>query len=263
MSWPRFFAVIISFYILVNAVFAGLFMLIGLEHLNGAQTDGTWAGDFAAAFFFSVQTFTTVGYGAVSPAGTAANILAAAGALVGLMGFALATGLFFSRFAKPKANIRFSEKATIRPYKDTGYQSFQFQIVNERNNKVINLSAKVTMSWVEKGPEGHKARRFAFLPLERDEVFLFPLNWVIVHIIDEESPLWGKDKETLQEMEPEFLALLQGFDETFAQDVHANSSYLSRDVVWGQQFERMYWPEEGYTVLDLSRLDELKGLGEA
>lgn len=258
MSWLRFFALITAIYIVVNSIFALIYLTIGLEYLSGAEPTGSPAGDFFVAFFFSVQTFTTVGYGAISPTGIAANIIASIDALVGLMGFALATGLFFARFAQPQSSILFSKKAVVRPYKDTPYESFQFQIVNQRNNKLINLSAKVSMSWVDKDEKGQKVRRFTLLELERDKVLLFPLNWVLVHIIDKDSPLWQKTPEELEAMRPEFLVLLQGYDETFAQDVHANSSYVFKDLVWGKKFRRMYFPEEGHTILELDWIDELE-----
>lgn len=258
MSWLRFFAFIALIYVAVNAFFAFVYLSIGLDKLSGAQPTDTILGDFFVAFFFSVQTFTTVGYGAISPTGIAANIVASIDALIGLMGFALATGLFFARFSQPKSSILFSKNAVVRPYKDTPYQSFQFQIVNQRNNKLINLSAKVSMSWVAEDERGRKVRRFSLLELERDRVFLFPLNWVLVHIIDKESPLWQKTPEELEAMQPEFLVLLQGYDETFAQDIHANSSYISKNIVWGKKFRRMYFPEDGHTVLELDWIDELE-----
>lgn len=258
MSWWWFFALITVIYVVVNAFFALIYLIIGLEYLSGAQPAGSLLGDFFVAFFFSVQTFTTVGYGAISPTGIAANIVASIDALVGLMGFALATGLFFARFAQPQSSILFSKQAVIRSYRDTPYQSFQFQIVNQRNNKLINLSAKVSMSWVAEDEQGQKARRFTLLELEREKIFLFPLNWVLVHVIDKDSPLWQKTPKELEDMQPEFLVLLQGYDETFAQDIHANSSYIYKDLVWGKKFRRMYFPESGYTVLELDWIDELE-----
>ncbi|NRA48674.1 MAG: ion transporter [Phaeodactylibacter sp.] len=260
MTWVEFFALITAIYVVVNSVFAFIYLSIGLEYLSGATPANTAVGDFFVAFFFSVQTFTTVGYGAISPTGIAANIVASIDALVGLMGFALATGLFFARFARPKSSIRFSQKALIRSYADTPYKSFQFQIVNQRNNKLINLSAKVSMSWIAKDGNGKKIRRFTLLDLEREKVFLFPLNWVLVHVIDKDSPLWQKTPEELSEMQPEFLVLLQGYDETFAQDVHANSSYIYKDLVWDKKFKRMYFPENGQTVLELDWIDELENM---
>ena len=262
MSWTHFLAVVALFYIATNALFAVTFVFIGVDSLSGAPAGYSLAEDFVFAFFFSIQTFTTVGYGAISPTSPASNIIASIDALVGLMSFALATGLLFARFSKPKASILFSNSAVIRPYKDTPYNSFQFQIVNRRNNRLINLLAKVTISWVE-DMNGEKARRFALLELERDRVFLFPLNWVIVHVIDKDSPLWGKNEEEIRAMEPEFIALIQAYDETFAQDVHANSSYTCDEVWWNRRFESMYFPDEnGQTILELERVHHIVALEE-
>ena len=253
MSWPRFFGVVGAFYILVNAFFGLVLVAIGVDALSGVSKTGSLAHDFAAAFFFSVQTFTTVGYGAMSPVSAWGNIISAGVALVGLMSFALATGLLFARFSKPKSSILFSDKAVVRPYRVTPYLSFQFQIVNERNNKLINVSARLTMSWVE-NLNGDKIRRYAGLELERSQVFLFPLNWVIVHVINKDSPLWGKTEQEVRDMQPEFLALIQAYDDTFAQEVHANGSYTNEEIFWRRKFERMYYPEGTRTVLELSRL---------
>lgn len=262
MPWTHFLVVVAVFYVVINAVFATAFVLIGVEALTGVQDSNSVAEDFVSAFFFSTQTFTTVGYGAISPASPAANIVAAFDALVGLLSFALATGLLFARFSQPKASILFSDKAVIRPYKETPYNSFQFQIVNRRNNRLINLQAKVSLSWVE-NLNGGKVRRFAFLELERSQVFLFPLNWVIVHIIDKDSPLWSKTEDEIRDMEPEFIVLIQAYDETFAQDVHANRSYTCEEIFWNRRFERMYFPgKNGQTVLELERVHHIVPLEE-
>lgn len=251
MSWPSFSVLIFAFYCLSNAFFALIYMAIGVEHLSGVQS-GNWFENFLEAFFFSVQTFTTVGYGAVSPDGIAANIIAATGALIGLMAFALATGLFFARFSKPKAQILFSEHAIITPYR--GIMGFEFRIANIRNNKLINLSAKVTMSWIEE-KNGTLQRRYAALPLERDKVFLFPLNWTIVHPIDKESPLFEKSLAEISKMQAEFIILIQGYDETFAQNVHTTSSYTFDEILMDVKYAPMYFSENGHTVLELDKID--------
>lgn len=258
MSWPRFFLIVFAFYCTANAIFASLFVLIGIEHLSGVQP-GNLLENFANAFFFSVQTFTTVGYGAISPMGWSANIVAATDALFGLMAFALATGLFFARFSKPKAQIIFSENAIITPYQDI--MSFQFRIANKRNNNIIDLEAKVTMSWIET-KNGIRQRRFAGLPLERDKVFLFPLNWTIVHPIDEHSPLYEKTLKDLSRMQAEFLILIEGHDETFAQTVHTNSSYTCREMLYDVRFQPMYFTKGGRTVLELDRISEVEEVEE-
>lgn len=260
MSWTKFFIIITISYALVNALFAVLYLIVGAQNLSGIEADAQ-LHPFWSAFFFSVQTFTTVGYGSVSPMGMAANLVAAFNALVGLMAFALATGLFFSRFSRPKSNIAFSEKAVFRRYHDTAFNSFQLQIVNRRHNKIINLEAQLTMSWIEH--RGHnKVRRFSTLALERSKVVLFPLNWVIVHVINDQSPLWQKTKAEIEAMEPEFLVMIQGFDETYAQTIHANSSYTCEQIHWNARFKPMYYPQAGMTILELSWLHDLIQLEE-
>jgi inward rectifier potassium channel len=266
MSWKRFALMVFIFYILINAIFAFAFMACGRYSLNGVSPDSSFWEFFADCFFFSIQTFTTVGYGALSPLGFAANALAALDALVGLMSFALATGLVFARFSKPKAQILFSKHAIISPYRhrETGEQinSLQFRIVNTRNNKLINLEAKVVMTWLEALPDGTLARRFANLPLERDRVTLLPLNWTLVHPIDKTSPMYSLVCDDLTRSHTEILIMLQGYDDTFAQNVHTNSSYTCHEIEWGVKFAGMYHAQNGHTVLEIDKLDEIVGLDE-
>ncbi|MEO1627634.1 MAG: ion channel, partial [Bacteroidota bacterium] len=233
------------------------FCLSGVENLRGVEMDGPLPA-FWEAFFFSIQSFTTVGYGAISPTGLWTNVIAALDALTGLLAFAIATGLIFARFSKPRARILFSQHALIAPYH--GMESFQFRIVNMRSNKIIDLSARVTMTWLERQPDGRKRRQFAALPLERDQVFLFPLNWTIVHPIDEKSPLWGKTAQDLERMGVEFLILLKGHDETYNQIVHSSSSYISEEIVWNARFQPMYYQHENGTTLEIDKIDDIKRL---
>ena len=252
MSWPLFLLLIGGVFVGINALFAAGFVWIGIEALSGVEPAGRLL-DFLNCFFFSVQTFTTVGYGAVSPMSTETNILASLNALVGLLAFAVATGLVFARFARPKAQIAFSKKALITEL--NGQPSFQFRIVNLRDNKIINLEVQLTMTWLEDQGD-QRIRRFAGLQLMRDKVFLFPLNWTLVHPIAEESPLYGLSPEELTAREAEFLILVQGYDETFAQTVHANSSYTCAELEWGVFFAPMYYSEGSRTILRLDRLSQ-------
>lgn len=256
MSWIKFCGIILLAFLFVNALFAIGFVLIGVSGLSGIEPHD-FPNDFASAFFFSVQTFTTVGYGSISPTNLATHLLASLDALVGLMALALATGLFFARFAKPRALIAFSEFALITPYKDT--MSFQFRIANRRDNKIINLNANLTMSWMDYGPDGKPKRRFSMLELERASVVLFPLNWTIVHPITSKSPLYGKSKEDILQMEAEFLILLEGYDETYAQVVYNNGSYTCDEIKWGVKFAPMYAydPARNKTVLKLGCIDKI------
>ncbi len=255
MGWGKFFLIVVAIFIVVNAIFALMLILCGTECLSGVHAAGLWP-HFIEAWYFSVQTFTTVGYGSVSPVCTSYNLIASAIALVGLLSFALATGLIFARFSKPVARFVFSKIAVMAPYKDgTG---FMFRLANSRHHKLINLEAKLTMSWVEKDGKDGKKRRYARLPLEVDKIAMMPLSWTIVHPIDGKSPLHGKTPAELGKMNVEIITLIIGFDESFSQTVHANYSYSSDDLLWGKRFKMMYYPgENGKTVLNLDMIDEV------
>lgn len=254
MSWTKFLTLISLSYLSINVIFALFFSILGPEGFSGLQ-EGSRGFVFLQLFFFSVQTFTTIGYGSISPISIESNLIATINAFVGLLGFALATGLLFARFAKPKSQILFSEKALIAPYQD-GW-SFQFRIVNLRNNNIINLEAQVSMTWIEK-PNGITTRRFAPLPLERSQVSMFPLNWTIVHAIKEDSPLFGKTAADLKTMNVEFLILISGFDDTFAQQIYDHASYLANEVTWNARFDGMYYPEGGRTILELDKINAIQ-----
>lgn len=261
ISWNRFFLLVLAFFIGVNMVFALILSFAGPACLAGMK-HGHWLENFGQAWFFSVQTFTTVGYGAISPACISTNFLASLIALVGLLSAALATGLLFARFAKPKAQIVFSKNAIITPFRDA--MSFQFRIANGRKNRLINLETKVTMSWVDTNPDGSKVRKFARLKLEREKVVMLPLNWNIVHPIDEESPLFGKAPADLLEMNLEVIVLIEAFDESFSQTIFANGSYCDEEVLWNVKWKPMYFPDpdgSGKTILDLGEIDEVVNLG--
>lgn len=266
MPWKQFALMVFLFYMTINALFAVAFMACGRANLNGIEPESDLFTFFSQCFFFSVQTFTTVGYGAISPNGFAANFIAAVDALVGLMSFALATGLVFARFSKPKAQILFSEKALITPYRhrETGewINSLQFRIVNSRDNQLINLQATVIMTWLEMLSDGSQTRRYFTLPLERYKVSLLPLNWTIVHPIDEQSPLYAQECADLIKSNTEILIMIQGYDDTFAQNVHTNSSYSCYEIEWGKKFAGMYYAEDGHTVLELDQLDMMVDLEE-
>jgi len=185
-------------------------------------------------FFFSVQTLSTVGYGQLYPVGLAANILMTAEAIVGLLAFALSTGLVFARFSRPTADIVFSHNAVVAPY--WGEKAFEFRIVNQRQNEIIELRAKVVFSQREVR-NGRAVRRFYDLSLERDRVTFFPASWTIVHPIDKRSPLYGLSPEGCRWADAEFLVLLTGMDDTFSQVVHARTSYQADEVLWNARFD--------------------------
>src|SRR5579885_2350667 len=250
-SWPAFFGYVLAGYLVVNAVFALIYFALPAGEIQGARQAPYWQA-FLDDFFFSAHTLTTVGYGNLAPVSNTANFIAAFEAIVGLMGFALATGLLFGRVAKPSARIGFSENALIAPYQDG--TSLQFRIVNLRSNVLIELQASVLLMTVE-GPPGQLARKYQNLTLERERVYFFPLTWTVVHPIDQSSPLFGKTAEQLKSLQAEILILIKGFDETFSQTVNARYSYRYDEIVWDAKFTPAFQIDgDGRMVLDVDRV---------
>jgi inward rectifier potassium channel len=229
----QFFAIILSVYVFINAIFATIYMLLGPNAIHGGADQASTTDRFFQCVFFSSQTLTTVGFGALSPASKAANVIAALEALCGLLGFAVATGLLFGRVSRPSARIGFSERALISPYQEI--TSFQFRMVNRRANTLIEPAVTLMLMTVKRD-DGSNRRDFTLLKLEREKVMLFPLTWTVVHPIDEESPLFGKTAADLQDSQAEFMILVKAWDETFGQTVHQRYSYRYSELVWGGKF---------------------------
>ncbi|HYK17797.1 MAG TPA: ion channel [Bryobacteraceae bacterium] len=251
-TWPRFFAAVLLIFLAVNLLFASVYMMIGIDRLHGIEPE---MGAFPNAFFFSVHTLTTVGYGNVFPIGTLANVMASLEAATGLMVFAVATGLLYGRFSRPSARILFSRTALVAPYQDGA--SLQFRITNARSNVLMDLEARVLLMTVNR-TEGQLKRAFIDLPLERRRVYFFPLTWTIVHPIDAASPFSGKTADDLREMEAELLILIKGFDDTFSQQVHSQYSYRHDEILWGAKFLPAFSVDgQGDLVLDVNKVHEL------
>lgn len=250
---PRLLALMVAGYLATNLMFALLYWLAGPGALAGAEL-GPLAR-FEDCIFFSVQTLATIGYGKLVPATRAANILVAVEALFGLLGFAILSGLLFARFTRPTAKIRFSRKALIAPY--GGGWALMFRLVNLRHNDLTDVRAVVSFSrWTGEGAA--RRRRFDVLPLEREQIIFMPLHWVVVHPITEASPLRGLTQDTLGAVDPEIVCLITADDETFAQTVHAKTSYDKTDLVWGARFRDMYRPDSDRVSIDLARLHEIE-----
>jgi inward rectifier potassium channel len=254
MTWPRFLGIVTASYLALNALFAGAFLVCGVGALRGL-TDGQMGGVFLRAFFFSVDTFATIGYGNVYPVGAAANWLVVIEALVGILFAALLTGLVFARFARPTARVLFSRTAVVAPYH--GKTAFMFRVTNARSNQLMELECKVLYSRLD-----GFGRRYDQLKLERTKVVFFPLSWTVVHPIDESSPLWGRTYEDLVESDAEFDILLGGIDETFSQMVHARSSYKPDEILFEKKFANLYNPvgPDGVISIDVSRLSDVEDI---
>ena len=253
MSWLRFGAAIVGWFTSLNVLFTFGYLLIGYEYILGAPVASTAGARFLHVFFFSVQTFNSVGYGVLSPLGIAAGLLSSLEALVGVLTFAIITGLLYARFSKPKARLLFSDHAIITPPDPAydGHRRLMFRIANERSNTVIDFTARVLFTLAT--PDG--TRRYFTLKLERDQVMFLPLNWTLVHTIDAESPLYEVSPEELREGLGELLILMRGYDDTYAQDIHARSSYRFDEIRWNHRFVRPYQTDaDGELALDLDLL---------
>ncbi len=228
-SWTLVLGVFALVYIATNCVFALLY-LAGGDCINGAEP-----GSFRDAFFFSVQTLATIGYGALTPKTTYANVVVTIEAMVGLIGTALATGMAFAKFARPRAKVWFSKNVLISPY--DGKPSLYFRVANIRGNDVVEATVQVSILINHWTPEGHFLRRLEDLELTRARSPLFRLSWLAVHVIDESSPLYGKTCADLERERVMFVVSLVGMDATFAQSVHARHVYLPKDVLFDHHFD--------------------------
>jgi len=257
-TWPRFFALTAAAYLLVNSIFASILVALGPGALHATERD-LGMGAFGRSFFFSVQTLTTVGYGSVYPVGTAANLVAAAEAAVGLMGFALATGLLFARFSRPSSKLVFSGKMVVAPFQDT--TSLQFRVANLRSNVLIEVEASMMLITIDRGPDGEFKRNFRNLTVELPGINFLALTWTVVHKIDETSPLFGKTHEDLKTQQAEVLILVKGFDDSFGQVVHTRYSYRWDEIEWSAKFAPAFFTApEGHLVLHVGKIGDIARL---
>ncbi|MEP6674564.1 MAG: ion channel [Ferruginibacter sp.] len=254
LALPRwkFLVLIFLFFILINFVFALIYMLIGVEHLSGMLTENN-TQKFGEAYFFSAQTFTTVGYGRVNPTGFMASAMASFEALIGLLSFALATGLFYARFSKPKAYLRFSQNALIAPYRDG--IALMLRVAPFKNTNLTDAEAKVSLG-MSLEENGKMVNKFFPLDLEFDKVNALSLSWTIVHPITETSPLYKFTPEDYASTKAELLVYLKAFDDMYSNTIVARTSYLFRELVIGAKFIPMYHrnTEGNSTILDFEKI---------
>ncbi|MBU0939884.1 MAG: Inward rectifier potassium channel Irk [Bacteroidetes bacterium] len=255
MNTWRFMFIILSFYITINFVFAVIYYIIGIEHLDGITSTDSEVVKFGQAYFFSAQTFTTVGYGHISPTGFLTSALSAAEALMGLLSFAIATGLFFGRFSKPTAFLKFSENAIIAPY-GSG-TALMVRLSPFKNTNFTDAEAQMTlgMSIME---NGIMANKFYQLDLELAQISALTLSWTLVHPITAESPLYQLTESDFQSIHGEILVFIKTFDDMFSTTVATRSSYTFDEVVYGAKFKPMYARsvDNSKTVLYLDKLNE-------
>jgi len=259
VSWPEFLLFVCLYFVAVNALFAGLFLLCGPDALQ--TSTGQFANQpFYRAFFFSVDTFATIGYGNIYPVGVLANTLVSIEALLSIVSVALVTGVIFARFSRPSARIIYSRNAVVAPYR--GGTALEFRIANARSSQLIDVQIQAILTKIEPPDGGSKVRKFYELALERQRVVFFPLSWTVVHPIDANSPMWQLRQQDLVGAEAELLVLLIATDETISATVHSRSSYEANEIVWGAKFANMFLrsESEGIIGMNLARIHEIESV---
>src|ERR1700683_2099734 len=247
--WPALLAGILLAFILTNAFFAIVYMLdSGIENAR--------PGNFGDAFFFSVQTMATIGYGKMSPQSLLATIMMSVEALTGLVGLAVVTGLVFAKFSRPTARVRFSKVAVVS--NRDGVPSLSFRMANMRANRIVDATAHVVFARQETTLEGEQMRRFYDLKLQRYRNALFIYSWTAIHPIDDTSAFHGQSAKSMGEASGEIIVSVTGLDETFAQTIHARHVYSARDILWGSRFvDILERAPNGTLSIDYTHFDDV------
>lgn len=253
LSTFQFLSYLVIAYILVNIFFALIYYLIGVEHLTGIDKSNPM-NEFIDVFFFSSQTFTTVGYGRIAPVGFTASLVATFEAFLGLLTFAIATGLFYGRFSRPRAYLKFSDIALIAPFKER--TALMFRLAPYKNNSLTD--AEIIVSTAIQVMENSVSKsKFYTLKTQLNRINTLALNWTIVHIIDDDSPFYGFNEEDFSNTDIEIIIHVRAFDEVFSNTVVQRSSYISKEIIYGAKFVPMYYPDKENlsTILDLDKIN--------
>jgi inward rectifier potassium channel len=253
VPWIGFLVIVTLGYIASNTFFALAYLLGGNGIANARP------GNFFDAFFFSIQTMASIGYGAMYPQTLYANILVTIESLLGLMGLAMGTGLAFARLSQPTARVIFSRVAVVDLY--DGVPTLMFRTANKRRNQILEAELRVRLARDEVNAEGLSMRRVYDLPLVRSQNPSFALSWTAMHPIDESSPLYKATPEILAQQEASIIITLIGIDETVSQTIHARYVYVARDILWNMRFvDIMLRTLDGDRYLDYSRFHDVTPL---
>ena len=251
ISWPGFFFLALGAFLAINCVFALLYSF-DPDGVTAMRPDVAWN-----AFFFSVQTFGTVGYGVMAPRDHYANLVAAAESFIGLGAVAVSTGLIFARVSRPTARVVFTDKAVITEHE--GVPTLMFRCANRRSNRIMEAEVTLSLAHQVVTREGVTLRRLEDLKVIRARSPLFVLTWMVMHPIDEASPLFGATPQSLEAERAEVVVVLAGEDETFAQRIHARHAYEAKDIVWNHRFADIVGEDEtGERLIDFTRFHTLE-----
>jgi inward rectifier potassium channel len=255
-TWLQFFGIVLAAYLGANLIFATGYLAIG-DGIEEARP-----GSFADAFFFSVQTMATIGYGKMAPRGLAANLLVTVEALIGLLGLALVTGLVFAKFSRPTARVIFSRDVVITRF--DGVPSLLVRMANERGNQIAEAQAHLVLLRTERTPEGEEVRRVHDLRLRRSQSAFFAFTWLVVHPITPESPLFGETAESLRAKDVDLVASMTGLDETLSQSVHARHAWGTDRILWGHRFaDVLVTLPDGRRAIDYRRFHDVEPDGSS
>ncbi len=253
-SWPKFFLATIIYYTAVNVIFGLLYLFAGYEQVTGVE-DGSMFFKFIQLFFFSSQTMTTVGYGHMSPVGLGAEIIAFFEAFVGLLSFALISGLFYAKISKPRIKVKFSRNALISPYREG--KALMFRMASGMKANLGEARVRVLLSKVEED----NVRKFYNLKLEMNKIFMFVTSWTVVHPIDDSSPIHGYSDEDLASCDAEILIHLSAYDETHAIEITTRHSYKFNEMVSNAKFAKIHdINQEGAASIAIEKLSEYQKL---
>ena len=251
----KFFLCVFGVYFTLNLIFASLYIIVGVDKLNGINHEDDLLNGFQQAFFFSSQTLTIVGYGHISPVGLGANIIASIESFMGILSFAIVTGLLYGRFTRPRAYIKFSENVLVAPYKDI--RGLMIRLATYKNNHITDVEAVATMAMHAKDDNGNPITRFFRLDLEINKIASLALSWTIVHPINEDSPLFGMNYDEIMDADVEILYNLKGFDDHFSNIVQQRTSYTISEVVYGAKFTPAFHKSDdgNTTILELDKIN--------
>lgn len=249
-SASRFTAALLGAYLGLNVLFALAYLACDDAILNARR------GSFADAFFFSVQTMATIGYGLMSPKGIAANLLVTFEAGIGLFGVAVAAGLLFARFTRPTAGVRFSTRMVVTRF--DGKPMLMFRLANQRVDRITEARVRVSLLRDETTIEGYEIRRLHDLVLLRPSTPVFALTWTVMHAIDESSPLFGMSAADLETTDAQFVVLFSGHHTGFYQEVQARNAYRHSEIAWQAHFADVFRElPDGRWAIDFARFDDI------
>ncbi|HEX7912004.1 MAG TPA: ion channel [Paraburkholderia sp.] len=252
VRWPLFFVSLALLFLLLNTAFATLYML------GGASIANQYPAGFGGAFFFSVETLATVGYGDMHPQTVYAHWIATLEIFVGMSSIALATGLIFARFSRPRAKIVFARYAVVRPL--DGRMTLMVRSANGRQNVISEAQARLRILRKETSAEGYTLRKLYDLTLVRNQHPIFKLGWTVMHVIDESSPLFGETAETLKNSDMSLLLTIEGVDESTAQTMQARHSWACDQIFWHYRYVDVMSEQDGVSHIDYSLFNDIAPL---